>query len=172
MVGACTGDKLDQVAFRHPFQNRDVAYHLRHACDRGCRYRLGAHAPRPRRGRLRGRQNTACRTNNPVGNDGKFLGKRRPVGRRTGRQVGLGSQSPGAAGNSKPGRAAQGARRSSTAIRTAGATRRRSSSAPRPSGSSAWRTSRRGDADLRWIAERAVDETQFFPAWGRAAWRR
>jgi isoleucyl-tRNA synthetase len=57
----------------------------------------------------------------------------------------------------------------STATRTAGATRRRSSSAPRRSGSSAWNTRRTKNAStLRWIAERAVDETQFFPAWGRA----
>jgi isoleucyl-tRNA synthetase len=106
--------------------------------------------------------------NNPVGDDGRSSPARRRCRRRWPARP-SGKPTRWCCRNSKPRPPAQGSKRSSTATRTAGATRRRSSSAPRRSGSSAWTTrTRKTPPTLRWIAERAVDETQFFPAWGRA----
>ncbi|HNL21095.1 MAG TPA: class I tRNA ligase family protein, partial [Rhodocyclaceae bacterium] len=169
VVGSCTGDKLDQVALRHPFQNRDVAIicgtHVTVDAGTGLVHTAPAHGVDDYNiGRKYG-----LPVNNPVGNDGKFLGNTPAlsVGELAGKSVWeanpLVLQELEALGRLLKVEKIQHSyphcwRHKTPIIFRAttqwfiGMENKSSEEAP----------------TLRWIAERAVDETQFFPAWGRA----
>ena len=169
VVGTCSGDKLDQVALRHPFQNRDVAIicgtHVTVDAGTGLVHTAPAHGVDDYNiGRKYG-----LPVNNPVGNDGKFLGNTPAlsVGELAGKSVWeanpLVLQELEALGRLLKVEKIQHSyphcwRHKTPIIFRAttqwfiGMENKSSEEAP----------------TLRWIAERAVDETQFFPAWGRA----
>ncbi|MBK7898933.1 MAG: isoleucine--tRNA ligase [Azonexus sp.] len=169
VVGSCSGDKLDQVALRHPFQNRDVAIicgtHVTVDAGTGLVHTAPAHGVDDYNiGKKYG-----LPVNNPVGNDGKFLGNTPAlsVGELAGKSVWeanpLVLQELEALGRLLKAEKIQHSyphcwRHKTPIIFRAttqwfiGMENKSSDEAP----------------TLRWIAERAVDETQFFPAWGRA----
>ncbi len=169
VVGSCSGDKLDQVALRHPFQNRDVAIicgtHVTVDAGTGLVHTAPAHGVDDYNiGKKYG-----LPVNNPVGNDGKFLGSTPAlsVGELAGKSVWeanpLVLQELEALGRLLKAEKIQHSyphcwRHKTPIIFRAttqwfiGMENKSSDEAP----------------TLRWIAERAVDETQFFPAWGRA----
>ena len=73
-IASCSGDKLDQILLRHPFQNRDVAIicgtHVTTEAGTGLVHTAPAHgADDFNIGKKYG-----LPVNNPVGNDGRFLG--------------------------------------------------------------------------------------------------
>jgi isoleucyl-tRNA synthetase len=169
VVGSCSGDKLDQVALRHPFYNRDVAIicgtHVTVDAGTGLVHTAPAHGVDDYNiGRKYG-----LPVNNPVGNDGKFLGNTPAlsVGDLAGKSVWeanpLVLQELEALGLLLKVEKIQHSyphcwRHKIPIIFRAttqwfiGMENKSSEEAP----------------TLRWIAERAVDETQFFPTWGRA----
>jgi isoleucyl-tRNA synthetase len=108
--------------------------------------------------------------NNPVGDDGKFLGQHAgTVGRRRWPARRCGKPTRWCCRNSKPRAACSRARRSAQlpallAPQDADHLPRDDAVVHRHGHT---RTTKKA-ATLRWMAERAVDETQFFPAWGRA----
>jgi isoleucyl-tRNA synthetase len=168
-VASCQGDKLDQMLLRHPFQNRDVAIicgtHVTTEAGTGLVHTAPAHGVDDYNiGRKYG-----LPVNNPVGNDGRFIGTTPAlsVGELAGKTV----------WEANPlvlkelevrGRLLKAERiqhsyphcwRHKTPIIFRATTQ--------------WfigMENRKEETEptLRWIAERAVDETQFFPAWGRA----
>ncbi len=169
VVGSCTGDKLDQMLLKHPFQNRDVAIicgrHVTTDAGTGLVHTAPAHGVDDYNiGKQYG-----LPVNNPVGNDGKFISTvpALSVGELAGKTVWeanpLVLQELEAKGRLLKQERIQHSyphcwRHKTPIIFRAttqwfiGMENRKDESEP----------------TLRWIAERAVDETQFFPAWGRA----
>jgi isoleucyl-tRNA synthetase len=169
VIASCEGSKLDQILLRHPFQQRDVAIicgtHVTTEAGTGLVHTAPAHGVDDYNiGKKYG-----LPVNNPVGNDGKFLGNTpaMSVGELAGKTV----------WEANPlvlkelecyGRLLKSERiqhsyphcwRHKTPIIFRATTQ--------------WFIGMEHKKDenastLRWIAERAVDETQFFPAWGRA----
>ncbi len=169
VVGACSGDKLDQVLLRHPFQNRDVAIicgtHVTVDAGTGLVHTAPAHGVDDYNiGKKYG-----LPVNNPVGNDGKFLGNTPAlsVGELAGLSVWQANplvlQELEARGRLLKAEKLQHSYphcwRHKTPI-IFRATTQWFIGMEHKTGEDA--------STLRWIAERAVDETQFFPAWGRA----
>ncbi len=169
VAGSCSGDKLDQVLLKHPFQNRDVAIicgkHVTTDAGTGLVHTAPAHGVDDYNiGKQYG-----LPVNNPVGNDGKFISTvpALSVGELAGKTVWeanpLVLQELEAKGRLLKQERIQHSYphcwRHKTPIIFRATTQ--------------WfigMESRKDEREptLRWIAERAVDETQFFPAWGRA----
>jgi isoleucyl-tRNA synthetase len=168
-VASCSGDKLDQILLKHPFQNRDVAIicgtHVTTEAGTGLVHTAPAHGVDDYNiGKKYG-----LPVNNPVGNDGKFLGNTPAlsVGELAGKTVWeanpLVLQELECCGRllkvEKILHSYPHCWRHKTPIIFRATTQ--------------WFIGMEHKKDensstLRWIAERAVDETQFFPAWGRA----
>ncbi|WP_295006733.1 isoleucine--tRNA ligase [uncultured Dechloromonas sp.] len=169
VVGSCQGEALDQMLLRHPFQNRDVAIicgrHVTTEAGTGLVHTAPAHGVDDYNiGKQYGLPVT-----NPVANDGRFVSTMPAlsVGELAGKTVWEANPLVLAELEAK-GRLLKQERiqhsyphcwRHKTPIIFRATTQwfigmenRKDESAP----------------TLRWIAERAVDETQFFPAWGRA----
>ncbi|MBS1142256.1 MAG: Isoleucyl-tRNA synthetase [Proteobacteria bacterium] len=169
VTGSCTGDKLDQILLKHPFQDRDVAIicgtHVTTEAGTGLVHTAPAHGVDDYNiGKKYG-----LPVNNPVGNDGKFISTTQAlsVGELAGKTVWeanpLVLQELEARGrllkNERIQHSYPHCWRHKTPIIFRATTQ--------------WfigmENKKNEDAStLRWIAERAVDETQFFPAWGRA----
>ncbi len=169
VIGSCRGDALDQILLRHPFQNRDVAIicgtHVTTEAGTGLVHTAPAHGVDDYNiGRKYG-----LPVNNPVGNDGKFISTTPAlsVGELAGLSVWQANplvlQELEARGRLLKQEKIQHSYphcwRHKTPIIFRATTQ--------------WfigMENKAGEAapTLRWIAERAVDETQFFPAWGRA----
>ncbi|HZX31268.1 MAG TPA: isoleucine--tRNA ligase [Rhodocyclaceae bacterium] len=169
VLASCEGRKLDQILLRHPFQPRDVAIicgtHVTVDAGTGLVHTAPAHgADDYAIGKVYG-----LPVNNPVGNDGKFLASTPAlsVGDLAGKSVWeanpLVLQELESLGrllkDEKIRHSYPHCWRHKTPIIFRATTQwfigmenKSSETAP----------------TLRWIAERAVDETQFFPAWGRA----
>ena len=168
-IGSCTGDKLDQILLKHPFQKRDVAIicgtHVTTEAGTGLVHTAPAHGVDDYNiGKKYG-----LPVNNPVGNDGRFISTTPAlsVGELAGKTVWeanpLVLQELESHGrllkNEKIKHSYPHCWRHKTPIIFRATTQ--------------WfigmdnKTSEDAST-LRWIAERAVDETQFFPAWGRA----
>ncbi len=169
VVASTTGDKLDQILLKHPFQNRDVAIicgtHVTTEAGTGLVHTAPAHGVDDYNiGKKYG-----LPVNNPVGNDGRFISTTPPlaVGELAGKSVWeanpLVLQELESRGRLLKTERIQHSyphcwRHKTPIIFRAttqwfiGMENRKGEEAP----------------TLRWIAERAVDETQFFPAWGRA----
>lgn len=169
VIGSCEGRKLDQILLRHPFQDRDVALicgtHVTVDAGTGLVHTAPAHgADDYAIGKVYG-----LPVNNPVGNDGKFLASTPAlsVGELAGKSVWeanpLVLQELETQGRLLKAEKIQHSYphcwRHKTPIIFRATTQ--------------WFIGMENKAGetaptLRWIAERAVDETQFFPAWGRA----
>ena len=169
LVGSCTGAALDQILLKHPFQNRDVAIicgrHVTTEAGTGLVHTAPAHGVDDYNiGKQYG-----LPVSNPVGNDGRFVSTvpDLSVGALAGKTVWeanpLVLEELAAAGRLLKQEKIQHSyphcwRHKTPIIFRAttqwfiGMENRKDESEP----------------TLRWIAERAVDETQFFPAWGRA----
>jgi isoleucyl-tRNA synthetase len=169
VVGSCPGQALDQTLLKHPFQNRDVAIicgkHVTTEAGTGLVHTAPAHGVDDYNiGKQYG-----LPVNNPVGNDGKFISTvpALSVGELAGLSVWQANplvlQELEAKGRLLKQEKIQHSyphcwRHKTPIIFRAttqwfiGMENRKDESEP----------------TLRWIAERAVDETQFFPAWGRA----
>jgi isoleucyl-tRNA synthetase len=177
VIGSAKGAALEQVLLKHPFQARDVAIicgrHVTVEAGTGLVHTAPAHGTDDYLiGKVYG-----LPVNNPVGDDGRFVAgtPALAVGELAGRTVWEANRWYW---RNSPPTATCCPRKSSTVTRTAGATRHRSSSVPRRSGSSAWSTAPtrpkpprhrpRRAADTALVRRARVDETQFFPTWGRA----
>ena len=168
-IASTTGDKLDQILLKHPFQKRDVAIicgaHVTTEAGTGLVHTAPAHGVDDYNiGKKYG-----LPVNNPVGNDGKFLGNTPAlsVGELAGKTVWeanpLVLQELECCGRllkvEKILHSYPHCWRHKTPIIFRATTQ--------------WfigmdHKKNEDASTLRWIAERAVDETQFFPAWGRA----
>jgi isoleucyl-tRNA synthetase len=168
-IASTTGDKLDQILLKHPFQHRDVAIicgtHVTTEAGTGLVHTAPAHGVDDYNiGKKYG-----LPVNNPVGNDGKFLGNTPAlsVGELAGKTVWeanpLVLQELECCGRllkvEKILHSYPHCWRHKTPIIFRATTQ--------------WfigmdHKQNENASTLRWIAERAVDETQFFPAWGRA----
>ncbi|MDD2883849.1 MAG: isoleucine--tRNA ligase [Dechloromonas sp.] len=164
-----TGDKLEHLLLKHPFQPREVTLicgkHVTTEAGTGLVHTAPAHGVDDYNiGRQYG-----LPVNNPVGNDGKFI-----------------STVPALSSGALAGKTVWEANPLVLA-ELASCGRLLKQEKIRHSYPHCWRhktpiifrattqwfigmESRQSDSapSLRWIAERAVDETQFFPAWGRA----
>ena len=169
VLASCTGEKLDQILLRHPFQNRDVAIicgkHVTTEAGTGLVHTAPAHGVDDYNiGKVYG-----LPVKNPVGDDGRFLPNTPALsmGELAGRSVWeanpLVLQELEAKGlllrQEKVLHSYPHCWRHKTPIIFRATTQ--------------WFIGMEHKADenaptLRWVAERAVDETQFFPAWGRA----
>ncbi|WP_374340385.1 isoleucine--tRNA ligase [Azonexus sp.] len=169
VVGSCKGEALDQTLLKHPFYERDVAIicgrHVTTEAGTGLVHTAPAHGVDDYNiGKQYG-----LPVNNPVGNDGKFISTvgALSVGELAGKTVWEANpmvlQELEAKGRLLKQERIQHSyphcwRHKTPIIFRAttqwfiGMENRKDESEP----------------TLRWIAERAVDETQFFPAWGRA----
>ncbi len=169
VIASTTGDKLDQILLKHPFQNRDVAIicgtHVTTEAGTGLVHTAPAHGVDDYNiGRKYG-----LPVNNPVGNDGKFISTvpALSTGELAGKTVWEANPLVLAELEARGRLLKQEKIRHSyphcwrhktpiifraTTQWFIGMDRKQDENAP----------------TLRWIAERAVDETQFFPAWGRA----
>ena len=169
VIASTTGDKLDQILLKHPFQARDVAIicgkHVTTEAGTGLVHTAPAHGVDDYNvGRQYG-----LPVNNPVGNDGRFI-----------------STVPALSTGELAGKTVWEANPLVLA-ELAASGRLLHEEKIRHSYPHCWRhktpiifrattqwfigMDRKQDENaptLRWIAERAVDETQFFPAWGRA----
>ena len=168
-LGSCTGDKLDQILLKHPFQNRDVAIicgtHVTTEAGTGLVHTAPAHGVDDYNiGKTYG-----LPVNNPVANDGRFISTTPAlsVGELAGKTVWeanpLVLQELESRGrllkNEKIKHSYPHCWRHKTPIIFRATTQ--------------WfigmdNKTTEDASTLRWIAERAVDETQFYPAWGRA----
>jgi isoleucyl-tRNA synthetase len=177
-IASCRGDRLDQMLLRHPFQERDVAIicgtHVTTEAGTGLVHTAPAHGVDDYNiGRKYG-----LPVNNPVGNDGRFISSTPAlsVGELAGKTVWeanpLVLQELEARGRLLKQERIQHSYphcwRHKTPIIFRATTQwfiGMENRAVRPGA----RESEQEEAPtLRWIAERAVDETQFFPSWGRA----
>ena len=169
LLGSALGAKLDQVLLRHPFQSRDVAIicgkHVTTEAGTGLVHTAPAHGVDDYNiGKVYG-----LPVKNPVGDDGKFLANTPAlsVGELAGKSVWeanpLVLQELESLGRLLKAEKLQHSYphcwRHKTPIIFRATTQ--------------WFIGMEHKADenaptLRWVAERAVDETQFFPAWGRA----
>ncbi|MFC5300483.1 isoleucine--tRNA ligase [Azospira restricta] len=169
VVGSAKGVALDQILLRHPFQARDVAIicgtHVTIDAGTGQVHTAPAHGVDDY---VVGKR-YGLPVNNPVGDDGRFLGNTPAlaVGELAGKTVWdanpLVLQELEAKGlllrQEKIRHSYPHCWRHKTPIIFRATTQ--------------WFIGMEHKADenaptLRWVAERAVDETQFFPAWGRA----
>jgi isoleucyl-tRNA synthetase len=168
-VGSCAGGQLDQILLRHPFQNRDVAIicgaHVTTEAGTGLVHTAPAHGAEDF---VIGKR-YGLPVNNPVGSDGRFL-----------------SDTPALAAGELAGRTVWEAN-PLVLEELDGCGRLLKMEKIRHSYPHCWRHKTpiifrattqwfigmehkkdENASTLRWIAERAVDETQFFPSWGRA----
>lgn len=169
VLGSCTGDKLDQVLLRHPFQERDVAIicgrHVTTEAGTGLVHTAPAHGVDDYNiGKVYG-----LPVRNPVGNDGKFLASTPAlaVGELAGKSVW--EANPLVLQELEN----LGRLLKSEKIRHSYPHCWRHKTPIIFRATTQWFIGMEHKAGpdaptLRWIAERAVDETQFFPAWGRA----
>ncbi len=169
VVGSAKGAALEHVLLRHPFQPRDVAIicgtHVTVEAGTGLVHTAPAHGTDDY---LVGKA-YGLPVNNPVGDDGKFLGNTPAlaVGELAGKSVWeanpLVLQELEAKGRLLKAEKLQHSYphcwRHKTPIIFRATTQWFIGMDHKPSDA---------EATLRWTAERAVDETQFFPAWGRA----
>ncbi len=171
VVASCQGAALDQVLLKHPFQDRDVAIicgtHVTTEAGTGLVHTAPAHGVDD--------YNVGKRyglpVNNPVGDDGRFLGNTPAlsVGELAGKTVWeanpLVLQELDSKGlllkQEKIRHSYPHCWRHKTPIIFRATTQWFIGMEQRAHGSE-------HAPSLRWIAERAVDETRFFPAWGRA----
>jgi len=174
VVGSCKGAALDQILLCHPFQARDVAIicgtHVTADAGTGQVHTAPAHGVDDY---VVGKR-YGLPVNNPVGDDGKFLGNTPAlsVGELAGKTVWdanpLVLQELEAKGLLLKGEKIRHSyphcwRHKSPIIFRAttqwfiGMEHKSTEHASNEEGPT-----------LRWVAERAVDETQFFPSWGRA----
>ncbi|MDX9706364.1 MAG: isoleucine--tRNA ligase [Azospira sp.] len=174
VVGSCKGAALDQILLCHPFQARDVAIicgtHVTIDAGTGQVHTAPAHGVDDY---VVGRK-YGLPVNNPVGDDGKFLGNvpALSVGELAGKTVWdanpLVLQELEAKGlllrQEKIRHSYPHCWRHKTPIIFRATTQWFIGMEHKSNEHGA-----NGEAPtLRWVAERAVDETQFFPAWGRA----
>ena len=168
-VGSCAGAKLDQILLRHPFQDRDVAIicgtHVTTEAGTGLVHTAPAHGAEDF---VIGKR-YGLPVNNPVGSDGRFLPDTPALG--------VGELAGKTVWEANP----------LVLQELDGCGRLLKMEKIQHSYPHCWRhktpiifrattqwfigMEHKKDEDaatLRWIAERAVDETQFFPAWGRA----
>ncbi len=169
VVGSCQGAALDQVLLKHPFQNRDVAIicgtHVTTEAGTGLVHTAPAHGVDDYNiGRKYG-----LPVNNPVGNDGKFISTvpALSVGELAGKSVWEANPLVLAELD------ACGALLKQEKIQHSYPHCWRHKTPIIFRATTQWfigMENRKAESEptLRWIAERAVDETQFFPAWGRA----
>ncbi len=169
VVASCPGARLDQILLRHPFQDRDVALicgkHITTDAGTGLVHTAPAHGVDDFNvGKVYG-----LPVRNPVGDDGRFLANVPPLssaalaGKSVWEANPLIVQELEARGcllkSEKVQHSYPHCWRHKTPIIFRATTQwfigmehKRDENAP----------------TLRWISERAVDETEFFPAWGRA----
>ena len=186
MAATCKGAALEGLLLQHPFYDRVVPVicgeHVTLEAGTGLVHTAPAHGLDD----YFVGQKYNLPTDNPVGDDGKFV-RRSAAGRR---HVRVESQRCGDCRTASQRASAASWKRCSTAIRIAGGTRPRSSSVPRRSGSSAWimwrhpaedaeqlvqakrshsaKSEKQEGVTLRDLANKAVEQTEFFPGWGRA----
>ncbi len=169
VAGSCTGDKLDQMLLKHPFQSRDVAIicgtHVTTEAGTGLVHTAPAHGVDDYNvGKKYG-----LPVNNPVGNDGKFISTvpALSTGELAGKTVW--EANPLVLGELE----ARGRLLKQERIQHSYPHCWRHKTPIIFRATTQWfigMENRKDESEptLRWIAERAVDETQFFPAWGRA----
>ena len=169
VVGSCKGAALDQVLLRHPFQNRDVAVicgtHVTTEAGTGQVHTAPAHGVDDY---VVGKK-YGLPVSNPVGDDGRFLGNvpALSVGEIAGKTVW--EANPLVLQELE----ARGVLLKAEKIRHSYPHCWRHKSPIIFRATTQWFIGMEHKSDenaptLRWVAERAVDETQFFPAWGRA----
>ncbi|MBW7900540.1 MAG: isoleucine--tRNA ligase [Rhodocyclaceae bacterium] len=169
VVGSCKGAALDQILLRHPFQARDVAIicgtHVTVDAGTGQVHTAPAHGVDDY---VVGKR-YGLPVNNPVGDDGKFLGNTPAlsVGELAGKTVW--DANPLVLQELE----AKGLLLKAEKIRHSYPHCWRHKTPIIFRATTQWFIGMEHRADenaptLRWVAERAVDETQFFPAWGRA----
>ncbi|MBP5997566.1 MAG: isoleucine--tRNA ligase [Azonexus sp.] len=169
VAGSCSGAALDQVLLKHPFQDRDVAIicgnHVTTEAGTGLVHTAPAHGVDDYNiGRKYG-----LPVNNPVGNEGRFISTTPAlsVGELAGKSVW--EANPLVLHELE----ARGRLLYEEKIRHSYPHCWRHKTPIIFRATTQWfigMENRKGEEapTLRWIAERAVDETQFFPAWGRA----
>ncbi|MCB4361251.1 isoleucine--tRNA ligase [Quatrionicoccus australiensis] len=169
VIASTTGDKLDQILLKHPFQPRDVAIicgkHVTTEAGTGLVHTAPAHGVDDYNvGRQYG-----LPVNNPVGNDGRFISTvpALSTGELAGKTVWEANPLVLAE------LAASGRLLHEEKIRHSYPHCWRHKTPIIFRATTQWfigmdRKQDENAPSLRWIAERAVDETQFFPAWGRA----
>jgi len=169
VAGSCSGAALDQVLLKHPFQDRDVAIicgnHVTTEAGTGLVHTAPAHGVDDYNiGRKYG-----LPVNNPVGNDGRFISTTPAlsVGELAGKSVW--EANPLVLHELE----ARGRLLYQEKIRHSYPHCWRHKTPIIFRATTQWfigMENRKGEEapTLRWTAERAVDETQFFPAWGRA----
>lgn len=169
VIGSCAGAKLDQILLCHPFQKREVALicgrHVTTDAGTGLVHTAPAHGVDDYNiGKVYG-----LPVRNPVGNDGKFLPGVPPlsVGELAG--ISVWEANPLVVRELE----ARGSLLSSEKLVHSYPHCWRHKTPIIFRATTQWfiGMEHRHDEDaptLRWISERAVDETQFFPAWGRA----
>ncbi len=174
VVGSCKGAALDQILLRHPFQARDVAIicgtHVTSEAGTGQVHTAPAHGVDDY---VVGKK-YGLPVNNPVGDDGKFLGNTPglSVGELAGKSVW--DANPMVLQELE----AKGLLLKGEKIRHSYPHCWRHKSPIIFRATTQWfigmehksqeHASNEEGPTLRWVAERAVDETQFFPSWGRA----
>jgi isoleucyl-tRNA synthetase len=174
VVGSCKGAALDQILLRHPFQARDVAIicgtHVTSEAGTGQVHTAPAHGVDDY---VVGKK-YGLPVNNPVGDDGKFLGNTPglTVGELAGKSVW--DANPMVLQELE----AKGLLLKGEKIRHSYPHCWRHKSPIIFRATTQWfigmehksqeHASNEEGPTLRWVAERAVDETQFFPSWGRA----
>ena len=186
LLGSARGAALEQVLLRHPFQPRDVAIicgrHVTVDAGTGLVHTAPAHGTDDYLiGKIYG-----LPVNNPVGDDGRFVASTPPlaVGELVGKSVWeanpLVLQQLAASGHLLCSEKIQHSYphcwRHKTPIIFRATTqwfvgmeqRARTAGDDSPAAGQPPLAHNDEEASLRWCAERAVDETQFFPSWGRA----
>ena len=174
LVGSAKGAALDQILLRHPFQARDVAIicgtHVTAEAGTGQVHTAPAHGVDDY---VVGRK-YGLPVNNPVGDDGKFLGNTPAlsVGDLAGKTVWdanpLVLQELEARGLLLKGEKIRHSYPHCWRHKTPIIFRATTQWFIGMEHKSTEHASNEEGPTLRWVAERAVDETQFFPAWGRA----
>ena len=178
VVGSAKGAALEHVLLRHPFQERDVAIicgtHVTVEAGTGLVHTAPAHGADDY---LIGKQ-YGLPVNNPVGDDGKFLASTpalsvSPLAGKTVWEANpLVLQELEAKGRllrmEKISHSYPHCWRHKTPIIFRATTQWFIGMDHRATVAGCEHKNQEEPATLRWIAERAVDETQFFPAWGRA----
>ena len=180
VLGSAKGKALEQLLLRHPFQARDVAIicgrHVTVEAGTGLVHTAPAHGTDDYLiGKVYG-----LPVNNPVGDDGRFVAATTPlsVGELAGKSVWeanpLVVQALEASGHLLRAEKIQHSYphcwRHKTPIIFRATTQWFIGMEQRaaPPADAATHADDDEQASLRWCAERAVDETQFFPSWGRA----
>ncbi|WP_301102195.1 isoleucine--tRNA ligase [Propionivibrio sp.] len=169
VIGSVKGKALDHVLLKHPFQERDVAIicgtHVTTEAGTGLVHTAPAHgADDYQIGKVYG-----LPVNNPVGDDGRFLANTPPLSVSTLAGKTVWEANPLVVQELE----AQGRLLKSERITHSYPHCWRHKTPIIFRATTQWfigmdHKDNENAATLRWIAERAVDETQFFPAWGRA----